>query len=101
MQSICIISGEGDIGLYSIKKSLKSKLTWYLAGCVIVSGVVACFIGYMFFYFATNYVEQVFEDEAINQTWQIKYLDDLQEYVNKNGITSDTIKELKEWTDEF
>ncbi len=100
MQSICIISGEGDIVLYSMRDTFKSKLTWYLAGCVLLSAVIAGVIGYVIFYFATSYVEQLFDDQDINKAWQVKYLDDLQEYVEQNAITLENIGELAKWTDD-
>lgn len=99
MQNICITSGEGDIALYSMRDTFKSRLTWYLAGCVLLSGAIAGVIGYVIFYFATSYVEQLFDDQEINKTWQVKYLEDLQEYVDQNAITLDNIGELVNWTD--
>ena len=100
MQSICIIYGEGDIVLFSFKDTVKSKLTWYLAGCVLLSGMIAGIVGYVFFYFGTGYVEDVFDDQEVNKTWQLRYLDDLQEYINKNAITVDNIEKLREWTED-
>lgn len=100
MQSICITSGEGDIALYSIRDTFKSKLTWYLAGCVLLSAAIAGAIGYVIFYFATDYVEQLFDDQDINKTWQVKYLEDLQEYVDQNAITSDNLDKLANWTED-
>lgn len=99
MQSICIIYGEGDIGLSSFKDTFRSKLTWYLAGCVLLSGMIAGVIGYVFYYFGTDYVEDVFDDQEVNKTWQIRYLEDLQEYINENAISADRIAELKNWTE--
>lgn len=99
MQSICIIYGEGDIGLSSFKDTFRSKLTWYLAGCVLLSGMIAGVIGYVFYYFGTDYVEDVFDDQEVNKTWQIRYLEDLQEYINENVISADRIAELKNWTE--
>ena len=99
MQSICIIYGEGDIGLSSFKDTFRSKLTWYLAGCVLLSDMIAGVIGYVFYYFGTDYVEDVFDDQEVNKTWQIRYLEDLQEYINENAISADRIAELKNWTE--
>lgn len=100
MQSICITSGEGDIALYSIRDTFKSKLTWYLAGCVLLSAAIAVVLGYVIFYFGTDYVEQLFDDQDINKTWQVKYLEDLQEYVDQNAITSDNLDKLADWTED-
>ena len=86
--------------MYSIKDSFKSKLTWYLAGCVILSALIAGGIGYFFFYAATGYVERIFDEQSINQTWQVRYFEDLQDYVTRNNITADNISDLKKWTDD-
>lgn len=100
MRNISITYGEGDIELYKLKDTLKSKLTWYLVAGVVLSGTVAGLLGYVMFYVGTDYVEKLFDDQSINQTWQVKYLDDLQEYVNRNEITAQKISQLKEWTDD-
>ncbi|MDD6070571.1 MAG: HAMP domain-containing sensor histidine kinase [Clostridiales bacterium] len=83
----------------SFKDTFKSKLTWYLAGCVLLSGMIAGVIGYVFYYFGTDYVEDVFDDQEVNKTWQIRYLEDLQEYINDNEISAANIAELKNWTE--
>ncbi|MCM1180566.1 MAG: HAMP domain-containing histidine kinase [Clostridium sp.] len=82
-----------------MRDAFKSKLTRYLAGCVLLSAAVAGVVGYVIFYFATGYVEQLFDDQEMNKVWQVKYLDDLQEYVEQNGITLKNITELRKWTD--
>lgn len=86
--------------MYSIKDSFKSKLTWYLAVCVILSAVIAGGVGYILFYAATSYVERISDEQTINQTWQVRYFEDLQDYVTRNNITADNISDLKKWTDE-
>ena len=100
MQNICITSGEGDTALFKIKNAFKSKLTWYLLGCVIISGVIAFFIGYLLVNWGVNYVDSIFDDQNKNQNLQIRYIKDLQNYITKENITTDTISRLKNWTDE-
>lgn len=78
----------------------KSKLTWYFVGCVLFSLLVALAAGYVIEYFASNYLEELFEDEYINRTWQVEYLDDLQKYVDDEGIIASTAGDLKNWIDE-
>lgn len=78
----------------------KSRLTWYLVGCVLFALMVSFTVGYVFEYFASNYVEKLFEDEALNRTWQVEYLEDLQQYVEREGITVQTISDLKNWIKE-
>lgn len=91
MPGICIIFGEGDIGLF------KSKLTWYLVGCVICSLAISFLAGYIFEYFASDYVDKLFEEEERNRTWQVKYLEDLQQYIDNARITTGTINGLADW----
>lgn len=100
MPNTCIISGEGDTALFKIKNAFKSKLTWYLLGCVAISGVIAFLVGYLFVQWGLNYVDDIFDDQNKNRNLQIKYIKDLQNYITKEVITTDTISRLKNWTDE-
>ena len=100
MQSICTTSGEGDIGLYNIQNTFKSKLTWYLVGCVAISGAIAFLFGYIFINWGLNYVDNVYDDQDLNRNLQIKYIEDLQNYISEEGVTIETISLLKNWTDE-
>ena len=100
MQNICIISGEGDIALSKIQNAFKSKLTWYLLGCVVISGAVAFLFGYIFINWGLNYVDSIYDDQELNQNLQVKYIDDLQEYITEKEITTDNISELARWTEE-
>ena len=100
MQNICITSGEEDTALFKIKNAFKSKLTWYLLGCVIISGVIAFLIGYLLVNWGVNYVDNIFDDQNNNQNLQIRYIKDLQYFITEENITTDTISRLKNWTDE-
>lgn len=99
MQSIFTIFGEGDIGLFRIIDVFRTKLTWYLIGCVALSGLCAFGCGYLIIYFGLNFIETQFDDEETNRTFQIKYVEDLQEYVEDNDISASNISEVKNWTD--
>jgi signal transduction histidine kinase len=98
MPSISTISGEGDIVLYKIGSIFKSRLTWYLTGCVMLSGLIAGTVGYTLFYFGADYIERVCDDQSVNRTWQERYMEDLQNYVDDREITADNIDELRNWT---
>lgn len=100
MQSICITFGEGDIELYKIQNTFKSKLTWYLVGCVVISGAIAFLFGYIVINWGLNYVDNIYDDQDSNRNLQIKYIKDLQNYISEEGITAETISQLKNWTDE-
>lgn len=100
MQNICITFGEGDTALFKMKNAFRSKLTWYLVGCVIIAGVIAFLIGYLFVNWGVNYVDGIFDDQDKNRNLQIRYIKDLQNYITKEDITTDTISQLKNWTDE-
>lgn len=100
MQNICITSGEGDTGLFKIKHAFKSRLTWYMVGCVVIAGVVAFLAGYLIVHWGRNYVDGIFDDQDKNRNLQMRYIKDLQNYITKMDITTDTISQLKNWTDE-
>lgn len=98
MQSIFIISGEGDTVLFNFLNAFRSKLTWYLAGCALLSGVLAIGVGYFIIQWGIDFVDTYFDDPEVNRTFQSKYVEDLQEYVNNNEITAANISELQNWT---
>ena len=100
MRNICIISGEGDTALYKIQNAFKSKLTWYLLGCVVISGAIAFLFGYAFINWGLNYVDSIYDNQELNRNLQVKYIEDLQEYITEKEITTDNISELANWTEE-
>ena len=101
MQSMCKISGEGDIVLFkNIRASIKSKLTWYLILCVIFSGVMATLFGGIIVHLGLNYLETIYDDEEMNRNLQKKYIEELQEYITEKEITKADIDILEEWLDE-
>lgn len=100
MQNIFIIYGEGVIGLFKFWEAFQTKLTWYLIGSVMISGLIAFGCGYLIVYFGMDMIETGFDDQEINRTFQVKYMEDLQEYVDKHVIGADNISEIQSWTDE-
>lgn len=99
MQNIFIISGEGDIGLFRIWDAFRTKLTWYLLGCVILSGLCAFGCGYLIVYLGLEFIESRFDDQKVNRTFQVKYVEDLQDFVVNHDISAANISEVKNWTD--
>ncbi len=85
--------------MYKFWNALKSKLTWYLVGCVIIAGVVSIGCGYVLFFFGQSFIETQYDDPEFNKAFQKKYVKDLQKYIYDNGITLDNIKEITGWTD--
>lgn len=100
MQNIFIIYGEGVIGLFKFWEAFQTKLTWYLIGSVMISGLIAFGCGYLIVYFGMDMIETGFDDQEINRTFQVKYMEDLQEYVDEHVIGADNISEIQSWTDE-
>lgn len=99
MQNICIISGEGDTVLFKIPNIFKTNLTWYLLGCIIIAGLISFSCGYLVIQLGFDFVENVYDAQGMNKTFQVEYMEDLQSYVAKNQITADSISELEKWTD--
>lgn len=85
--------------MFRIQNVFKTKLTWYLISCIIISGLFAFGGGYLLIHFGLNFIENAYDDQNMNKTFQIKYMEDLQQYVTRQRITSATISEIKEWTD--
>lgn len=100
MQNIFTTSGEGDIGLFRIWDTFQTKLAWYLIGCVILSGLCAFGCGYLVVYFGQDFIESRFDDQKVNRAFQVKYVEDLQDFVITNNITAANVSEVKDWTDE-
>ena len=100
MQSIFIIYGEGVIGLFRIWDVFRTKLTWYLVGCVVLSGLCAFGCGFVIVHFGLDFVENQFDDMETNRTFQIKHMEDLQSYVEWHAITAANISEIKNWTND-
>lgn len=100
MQNICITSGEGAIALFRIFKNFQTKLTWYLVGSVMLSGMVALLSGYLVIRFGLGYVENHYDDPQTNRSFQKKYMDDLRQYVSENDIALENIDDLQEWIEE-
>lgn len=86
--------------MFRVQNVFKTKLTWYLLSCIIVSGLLAFGCGYLVIHFGLNFIENAYDDQNMNKTFQVKYMEDLQQYVTKQGITSSSISEVKNWTDE-
>lgn len=100
MQNICITSGEGDIELFKIWNAFRTKLAWYLIGCVAISGILAIGVGYLIVYFGLDFIETRFDDPEVNKMLQTKYVERLQEYVEENQVSANNIAEVKNWTDD-
>ena len=100
MRSTFIIYGEGVIGLFRIWDVFRTKLTWYLVGCVVLSGICAFCCGFLVVHFGLDFVENQFDDTEKNRTFQIKHMEDLQSYVERNAITAAKISEIKNWTND-
>ena len=100
MQNIFTIFGEGVIVLFKIMDIFRTKLTWYLAGCALISGIVAIGLGYFLVQWGINFVDSHFDDPEINRTFQTRYVEDLQEYVKESKITSANISKLQDWIEQ-
>lgn len=86
--------------MFSIRRAFKTKLTWYLIGCVLISGIIAAGSAYLVIIIGLDLMEQVYDDESMNQTFQVRYMDELQEYVAENRITIDNISQIGQWTED-
>ncbi|MCM1159464.1 MAG: HAMP domain-containing histidine kinase [Bacteroidales bacterium] len=86
--------------MFSIGRTFRSKLIWYLVGCVLISGLIAVGCAYLVIYFGQDLIDQIYNDEEVNRTFQVKYIEDLQGYVDTNKITVETVSDLRYWTEE-
>ena len=98
MQNICIISGEGVTGLSNMKNSFKSKLTWYLLKGIIVAALIAVAVAFPIVHFGLNYLESIYDNPEINRKIQVRYIKEVQEYIDTEQVTTDTIAQLQGWT---
>lgn len=99
MQNIFIIYGEGVIVLFKFWEAFHTKLTWYLIGSVMLSGLIAFACGYLIIYFGLDMIETGFDNQETNRTFQVKYMENLQEYVDEHAIAVDNISEIQDWAD--
>ena len=80
-----------------IINAMKSKLIWYLLSCIVVAGVAAVGSAYGISQIGSYYVENTFDDQELNRRFQLKYMEDLQNYVTVNKITRNNIDNLSLW----
>ncbi|MGN0154742.1 MAG: histidine kinase dimerization/phospho-acceptor domain-containing protein [Lachnospiraceae bacterium] len=85
--------------MFKIPNIFKTNLTWYLLGCIIIAGLISFSCGYLVIQLGFDFVENVYDDQGMNKTFQVEYMEDLQSYVAKNQITAESISELEKWTD--
>lgn len=86
--------------MFRIQNVFKKKLAWYLISCILVSGLVSFGCGYLVIHFGLDFIENAYDDQNMNKTFQVKYMEDLQRYVEDESITAASISDVKEWTDE-
>lgn len=82
-----------------IVEMFRTRLTWFLVGSVILSGLVAFGCGYLLVYFGQDMIDTVFDRPETNRAFQEKYMEDLQDYVDKDDITLDCISLLDGWVE--
>ncbi len=92
-------SGEGDIELSKVFYTLKTKLMWYLLGAIAFALLISVGCGYLLVQGGTHAIEKIFNNEQMNQTFQQRYIEDLQNYVTNQQIKVDNITQLKEWSE--
>ena len=76
---------------------MKSRLTWYLLGLIVIAAIVSVGVAYGVMQLGLYYVENEFDDQEINQRFQKKYIADLQQYINDNNITEAEMRRLDKW----
>lgn len=77
--------------------TIRTKLLWKLLGCIVISGCIAGACAYGFTQIGYYYVENTFDNQEINRTFQLRYMENLQNYVNDNSISAANISELEAW----
>lgn len=82
-----------------IVEMFRTRLTWFLVGSVILSGLLAFGCGYLLVYFGQDMIDTVFDRPETNRAFQEKYMEDLQDYVDKDDITLDCISLLDGWVE--
>ncbi len=71
--------------------SFRTKLLWKLLGCIIISAGIAIGLAFLFAKAGSYYVDNTFDSQEINQKFQVKYMEELQQYVYDNEITRSNI----------
>ena len=77
--------------------TIRTKLLWKLLGCIVLAGCIAGACAYGFTQLGYYYVENTFDNQEINRTFKLRYMDDLQNYVDSNNISVSNISELETW----
>lgn len=77
--------------------TFRTKLLWKLFGCIILSGLIATGCAIAFGRFGYYYVENTFDSQEMNRSFQYKYMEGLQKYVDDNQITASNIALLENW----
>lgn len=97
MQSICIIFGEGAIALSKLLKKIQSRMMVYVMACMLFAGLLSLGVGYCIIHYGLEYVEVTNDDPDANKVFQRRYIEDLQQYIEKNNIDINHITDLQEW----
>lgn len=80
--------------------SFRTKLLWKLLGCIIISAGIAIGLAFLFAKAGSYYVDNTFDSQEINQKFQVKYMEELQQYVYDNEITRSNISLLEKWAED-
>lgn len=80
--------------------AIKTKLLWKLLGCIILSGAIAIGCALVVVRVGNYYVDNTFDSQEINQRFQLKYMEELQQYVDANQISASNISLLENWAEE-
>lgn len=77
--------------------AMRSKLVWYLLSCIVFAGVMAVLCAYIISQLGAYLVENTFDDQEYNRRFQLKYIENLREYVKANDITQSNVSRLEQW----
>lgn len=80
--------------------AIKTKLLWKLLGCIILSGAIAIGCAFVVVRVGNYYVDNTFDSQEINQRFQLKYMEELQQYVDNNQISASNISLLENWAED-
>ena len=80
--------------------AIRTKLLWKLFGSIIISGSIAIGIAFVFGRIGYYYVENTFDSLEMNRNFQLKYMEELQQYVDDNRIDLSNIILLENWASE-
>ena len=83
-----------------ILEAIRTKLLWKLLGCIIISGVIAIGLAFLFAKAGSYYVDNTFDSQEVNRNFQLKYMEELQQYVYDNKITTSNISLLENWAED-